>query len=784
MSLEAWGKCVEEVRSAALPREAEYIKQFAQKWQKKSRGQYVCLSPLRTERTPSFYVFEGGNRSGWHDFGTGESGDLFSFVEKKNGCSFKEAVDELARFCGLPTWEERAKAFTGAAAVDPEELLKLWNRETTDRQIFQALTDIIYLCHAALPDSIRDYLNDNYGLDDEFIDLEKIGYCPAGLWKGREQLLPQYTDEILLATGFFHKESGTTVFSQRIVFPYWKDSVCRYAIARAHHHGLPPEAVTLPEWDKAKYKKLPTFDPEKRPYVAKCINNDILWGEDCLRSVRGQVVYITEGVTDAAMLKQLGFNVLSPVTIRFRQQDVEKITKLLIAAGVKEVVILNDADVTQDKRTGQDRFPGLEGAKAMAAELWRAKIRVRIGRLPKPEGVQKVDVNEIGRDAYQRGGETEALETFRAITSAAETYPEFLVSELGADGQPITNEALGESLKNLAAIAVNMTPLQQADLIEKVFAKVPKAAKKEAKKTFYAAVREETVKQNLKVAATATDGTPASEPTKRQKTSGRMRGVVISEEIGFYERVSGDGQKEDISTFSLVLRKRIAGTPNLLMCRVIGVDGETLADDWVIPKKAWLGKRSFWDSFPNAQMQWTGDDDDVQRVYSSLTRSEVYNATAVIKSTGVLGRHGDGDKLRFVLPAGTLDRNGWMKDSDLAYEPTGDSNLHKRLPAVQTPIDSPEVRVLLKMYLEEVTTLHEPVAMATMLGWWMSTLFRPVIMRKLGGHPILNVFGRAGSGKTSILSRAFWPAFTGVLQYDPLTCGVELFRSGKGLQRQ
>ena len=305
--LEVWQEYVNEVRAAAVSREVDYIKQFAEKLSNKGHGQYMCLSPLRTERTPSF-IF-GGERGGFFDFGTGEGGDLFSFVEKKLNCDFRAAVDEVACFCGLPTWDERHKGSTnGTSHLDAEELLKLWNRETTDRQIFQALTAIIHECHRVLPTQVREHLNRHYGLTDEFIDLEKVGFCQAGLWEARKELFPNLTDEVLLATGFFHKgEKTTPVFSHRIIFPYWKDSMCKYVIGREYHFGFPADTLKIEDWDKAKYKKLPTQDPDKRPYVAACINNDVLWGEDCLRRVYGKTLYITEGVTDAAMLHQLNF---------------------------------------------------------------------------------------------------------------------------------------------------------------------------------------------------------------------------------------------------------------------------------------------------------------------------------------------------------------------------------------------------------------------------------------------------------------------------------------------
>ena len=474
---------------------------------------------------------------------------------------------------------------------------------------------------------------------------------------------------------------------------------------------------------------------------------------------------------------------VSPVTVRFRTQDGEKLVKLL--KGVKEVVILNDADTIEDPRTMQLRHPGLEGAKAMAAELWRAGIVTKIGRLPKPDGVQKIDVNELGRDAIARGGggdagETEAVTLFERLTLTAETYPEFLVSEIGKDGQPVDNTALEEHLKSLAVVATELTEMQQEDLFDKAFAKGPKKAKTKAKKAFDQAVREEAKKQGKKEKEKEVGGGTDSNNSPKQKSSAKMRGVAISEDIGFYERVDSSGQTEEISTFSLTLLKRVSGVPKLLMCRVTGINRDVLVDEWIIPKKAWGRRHAFQDSFPDEQMQWTGDDDDVQRLQAMLTsKNEGFKDIPIVASTETLGRYGEGDKLRFVLPSGTMDRNGWMKDPDLVFYLDGDSNLQKRLPTKKLPIDTPEVRQLAKLYFEEILTLHNTIAMATILGWWVSSLFRPDLIKILNGHPILNVFGRAGSGKTTTLTRAFWVAFTGITQYDVLDCGASAFVQAK-----
>jgi len=60
----------------------------------KQVGKRICyLSPLRCEKTPSFYVNTEKNL--WYDFGIGEGGDVIDLVMKLYSISFAEAVRHL-----------------------------------------------------------------------------------------------------------------------------------------------------------------------------------------------------------------------------------------------------------------------------------------------------------------------------------------------------------------------------------------------------------------------------------------------------------------------------------------------------------------------------------------------------------------------------------------------------------------------------------------------------------------------------------------------------------------
>ena len=66
----------------------------------KKRGQnYIGLCPFHSEKTPSFTV--SADKKIFHCFGCGESGSVITFIMKKEGIDFLDAVRTLAKRCGV-----------------------------------------------------------------------------------------------------------------------------------------------------------------------------------------------------------------------------------------------------------------------------------------------------------------------------------------------------------------------------------------------------------------------------------------------------------------------------------------------------------------------------------------------------------------------------------------------------------------------------------------------------------------------------------------------------------
>ncbi|MFC1464553.1 MAG: DNA primase [Candidatus Brachytrichaceae bacterium NZ_4S206] len=133
----------------------------------RSGRNYKGLSPFQSERTPSFFVFP--DTQTFKDFSSGEQGDVFSFLMKKEGWTFGEALRELARRAGVQL-EERT----------PEQQ-KFADHEARLRDVLaQAATYFHHLLLTA-PQAVscRTYLREKRRLTDDTIVAWQLGYSLA-----------------------------------------------------------------------------------------------------------------------------------------------------------------------------------------------------------------------------------------------------------------------------------------------------------------------------------------------------------------------------------------------------------------------------------------------------------------------------------------------------------------------------------------------------------------------------------------------------------------------------
>ena len=352
------------------------------------------LSPFHPESDPSFIVWPA--TQSWHDFsnGGGLGGDVFNYIQQRDKVGFKEAVFTLAERGGVRK---------------PNQDDESWKRELDTmverREVQRLLTAAATHYHRVLPTKIReDSYRGHYGFTDETVDGLQLGWADGHLFEHFTEVLGA-SRELALKTGLFVVLQGGRVedfFRERLVFPYWRAGQVVYFIARA------TEYTGDEEWEKSKYKKLLTHS-ERHDYVSPTVGNDYLYNEDAARGA--EELLITEGVTDCISAHQAGVACISPVTTRFRKQDVPRLVQLTRHA--KRIVVCNDAEANG---------AGEAGARETAAALWAEGRDVRVALIPRPESKDKIDVNELVATA--------GPEALREVLAAAKPYPDYLLDRI------------------------------------------------------------------------------------------------------------------------------------------------------------------------------------------------------------------------------------------------------------------------------------------------------------------------------------------------------------------
>ena len=131
---------------------------------RKQGSAWVGLCPFHSERSPSFQVV--GDRGFYHCFGCAKHGDAFTWLQEREGLSFPEALEQLARQAGIELPKQRERS---AAEMDLEERL----RATLDsaQAYFQA--------RLLESPKAMEYLK-NRGITSNFLQEAGFGFAPEG----------------------------------------------------------------------------------------------------------------------------------------------------------------------------------------------------------------------------------------------------------------------------------------------------------------------------------------------------------------------------------------------------------------------------------------------------------------------------------------------------------------------------------------------------------------------------------------------------------------------------
>lgn len=224
---------------------------------------------------------------------------------------------------------------------------------------------------AHLSPETRVFLHARYGFSDRTIDAGRIGYAP----RDRAALI------VALMEGGFTRdemiESGLFAHGQTYLFPLWQGRIMFPYLC--HNH---PQYFIGRMTDE-------TVDPLRGKYIKQKKDGaarEPIFGEDTVKG--GKPLIITEGIADCISAHQAGYPAISPVTTRFKKEHAGDMDHLCRLAS--RVYIIMDSE-------GNDA--GLRGAVDTGLSLSRRGIIPFLCIIPRPNGVEKVDLND-----YIRGG--------------------------------------------------------------------------------------------------------------------------------------------------------------------------------------------------------------------------------------------------------------------------------------------------------------------------------------------------------------------------------------------
>ena len=343
---------------------------------KRAGNVHKGLCPFHAEKTPSFIVTP--DRETWHCFGCGEHGDIFTFLMRRDGLDFREALTRLAEKAGVELSEHTAREDRHRRRLrEALEAAIAWYREVFNQ------------AHQA--ERARAYMAER-GFTDETLERFGIGYAP-NTWEAVATRLRSkgFTDAELTGAGLTSPSNRGGVYDRfrgRIIIPI------RDASGRAIGLG----GRILPDGEGPKYLNSPAtalFDKSRT-----------LYGIDLAKGAirREKLAVIVEGYTDVMAAHQAGFaNVVASLGTALTAGQVELANRYADA-----VALAYDVDLAGETAT----------QRGLLEELGPVVSKVRVIRVPAGK-----DPDELIR--------TDPDQWRQAVAEAAELLPYFMQRAAG-----------------------------------------------------------------------------------------------------------------------------------------------------------------------------------------------------------------------------------------------------------------------------------------------------------------------------------------------------------------
>jgi len=335
---------------------------------------YRALCPFHSERTPSFYV--SPERQSWHCFGAcNTGGDVFSFVMRKEGITFPEALRLLAQRAGVELPSRRP----------PQE-------EARRQRLYQAHEAAVEFYHRLLMHDpaaahARRYL-EGRGIDQAAARRFLLGYSPQE-WDALLRHLrgKGFREEELVEAGLLVTGEGRAWdrFRGRLMIPIWDERGRPVGFGARALDDSHPKYLNTPQ--------TPIFDKGGLLYLLDRARDEIR---------RTGCAVVVEGYMDAIAAHQAGFtNVVATMGTALTERHVRALRRY-----AQRLVLALDADAAGAEAVVRGHQVVEAVQEGAVPELtWRGLVRfqgtagidLRVAVLP-----QGQDPDDVIRRAPQR----------------------------------------------------------------------------------------------------------------------------------------------------------------------------------------------------------------------------------------------------------------------------------------------------------------------------------------------------------------------------------------------
>ncbi len=357
-------------------------------------GRYVSLKragkthkgrcPFHDEKTPSFYVWR--ETSTWKCFGCGESGNVFSFVERHERIPFPEAVRRLAREAGIQVEPESPEAAAAAARAQRLRDVNEWACRTFQAEL-----------RGPRGAAARAYLK-RRGIEGATALTFRLGYAPRG-WDNLLRAAESGgfgIDDLVDAGLAVRREAddeghdGAARAAETRVWDRFRDRVI-FPICDGQGRVIAFGARTLGN-DEPKYLNSPETELFKKGRHLYALH----LARDAMRKTGEGAVM--EGYTDVIMAHQAGW----PVAVAGLGTALTHDQAQLLSTHVKRLWLVYDGDDA-----------GRRAAERAIPEFLPQRIETRVALLP--PGKDPADLVAEGGSAALRAAIEPGREAFEHL---------------------------------------------------------------------------------------------------------------------------------------------------------------------------------------------------------------------------------------------------------------------------------------------------------------------------------------------------------------------------------